>query len=75
MCLCRCPQLHDVDNLGILKPVTKATLAPASVADIPNVILKAVALATTGPLGPVAVEIPSDMLSATHRLSHRDDLL
>ena len=61
--------------MSILKPVTKAALAPASVADIPKVIVKAIALATTVPLGPVAVEIPSDMLSATHRLSHSDDLL
>ena len=49
---------HDVDNLGILRPVTKLAIAPAADVEIERVLRRAVRLATTAPYGPVAVEIP-----------------
>ncbi|KAL1511784.1 hypothetical protein AB1Y20_005070 [Prymnesium parvum] len=56
-------QLHDVDNLGVLGAVTKAATTPKSVEEIPRVLREALRVALTPPYGPVAVEIPSDMLS------------
>ena len=55
-------QLHDVDNLGILRPVTKLAIAPASDGEIEDVLRRAVRVATTPPYGPVGVEMPSDMM-------------
>lgn len=51
-------QLHDVDNLGMLRPVTKMVAAVASRADVTDVFRNAVRVAATPPYGPVAVELP-----------------
>ena len=51
-------QLHDVDQLAIARPVTKAQLRPASGAEIYATIRRACRIARTSPAGPVIVEIP-----------------
>jgi acyl transferase domain-containing protein/thiamine pyrophosphate-dependent acetolactate synthase large subunit-like protein/acyl-CoA synthetase (AMP-forming)/AMP-acid ligase II/NAD(P)-dependent dehydrogenase (short-subunit alcohol dehydrogenase family)/acetyltransferase-like isoleucine patch superfamily enzyme len=59
-------QLHDVDNLALLAPACKAVLGPQRGEEIPSLILRAAILAQTSPYGPVGIELPSDMLEATH---------
>ena len=60
-------QLHDVDNLGLLRPVCKAVLpVPTTGADVAETILQAVRLALTQPHGPVGIELPSDMVAMMH---------
>ena len=68
-------QLHDVDNLGIVAPVVKHVFRPARGDDMVAVVLEACALARSGTPGPVAVEIPSDMVSAQHRFTAPDSAL
>ncbi len=55
-------QLHAVDQLAILAPVTKAALRVSSPELIYPTVLQAVALARAGVPGPVAVEVPADLL-------------
>ena len=54
-------QLHDVDNLAVLKPVCKALFRPASVEEISSDIAKACKCALEGRPGPVGVEIACDL--------------
>ena len=54
-------QLHDVDNLAVLKPVCKALFRPASVEEIGESISEACKAALTGRPGPVGVEIACDL--------------
>jgi len=51
-------QLHDVDNLGMLRSCTKLAIAPVSLEDLADVFRRAVRVAATPPFGPVAVELP-----------------
>jgi acetolactate synthase-1/2/3 large subunit len=51
-------QLHDVDQLAIAQPVTKAQLRPESGAEIYATIRRACRIARTPPEGPVIVEVP-----------------
>jgi acetolactate synthase-1/2/3 large subunit len=61
-------QLHDVDQLAIAAPVTKAQVRPASGADIYRVIRDACGLARAGRPGPVMVEIPVDHYLFRHEV-------
>ena len=56
-------QLHDVDNLAVLKPVCKALFRPASVEEIGESIAAACKAALTGRPGPVGVEIACDWVA------------
>ncbi len=51
-------QLHDVDQMGIVRPVTKAQLHPAGGSEIYATIRRACQIARNAPAGPVFVEIP-----------------
>lgn len=62
-------QLHDVDQIAIVRPVTKAALRPERGADIYRVIRDACAIARTAPPGPVFVEIPADFYLFRHDAS------
>ncbi len=53
-------QLHDVDQLAIARPVTKAQLRPATGSGIYRTLRRACRIARTPPGGPVIVEIPVD---------------
>jgi len=65
----RAYQLHDIDQLALLRPVTKACLTPASPDEIYQVIRHAFDLAQSGTPGPVAVEIPANFYILTHELA------
>lgn len=54
-------QLHDVDNLAVLKPVCKALFRPASVQEIATAIAEATKCCLEGRPGPVGIEIACDM--------------
>jgi acetolactate synthase I/II/III large subunit len=62
-------QLHDIDQLALLRPVTKAVLRPASADDIYRTVRHAFHLARRGTPGPVAVEIPAEYYLLTHDVS------
>jgi acetolactate synthase-1/2/3 large subunit len=59
-------QLHDVDQLAIAQPVTKAQLRPETGADIYPAIRRACSIARTAPAGPVIVEIPANLYIFRH---------
>jgi acetolactate synthase I/II/III large subunit len=62
-------QLHDVDQLAIAEPVTKAAMRPASGAEIYATVRRACALARAGTPGPVMVEIPVDFYLFRHEVA------
>jgi acetolactate synthase-1/2/3 large subunit len=51
-------QLHDVDQMGMVRPVSKAQLRPENGSEIYATIRRACRIARTAPAGPVFVEIP-----------------
>ncbi len=53
-------QLHDIDQLALLRPVTKAVFKPASPDEIYGDVRRAFDLARSGTPGPVAVEVPAN---------------
>ena len=63
-------QLHDIDQLAIAKPVTKAQLRPHGGENIYATIREACRIARSGTPGPVMVEIPADQ----YLLPHNEDL-
>jgi acetolactate synthase-1/2/3 large subunit len=61
-------QLHDIDQLAVLRPVTKATFRVTAAAGVYPTIRRAFQIARRAPSGPVAVEIPADLLMLTQDL-------
>lgn len=59
-------QLHHVDQLAMVKPVTKGQFLPANGGEIYGLIRKACRLAREGAPGPVMVEIPADHYLGKH---------
>lgn len=53
-------QLHDIDQMALLAPVTKAAWKVSEPSQIYPTVRRALALARRGTPGPVAVEIPAD---------------
>lgn len=53
-------QLHAIDQLALLSPVTKAARRPSSAQEVYPLLREAFALARSGTPGPVAVEIPAN---------------
>ena len=53
-------QLHDVDQLAIARPVTKAQLRAEHGSEIYATVRRACQLARRAPAGPVVVEIPAE---------------
>jgi len=64
----RAYQLHDIDQLAVLAPVTKSARRAERPEDIYPLIRDAFQLACAGTPGPVAVEIPADLLLLTQTL-------
>ena len=62
----RAYQLHDVDQLALARPVTKAQLLPARGADLYDVVRRACRIARSGTPGPVFVEVPADQYLFRH---------
>lgn len=59
-------QLHDVDQLAIARPVTKAQLRPDKGSEIYATLRRACRLARSVPPGPVIVEIPGNFYLTRH---------
>lgn len=53
-----------IDQVAIARPITKWAHRIASTQDIPRLVAHAVRLATSGPTGPVLLDLPSDVLNA-----------
>jgi acetolactate synthase-1/2/3 large subunit len=62
-------QLHDIDQLALLRPLTKAVLRPASADEIYPTVRRAFDIARHGTPGPVAVEIPAEFYLLTQQVS------
>ena len=59
-------QLHDVDQVAMVKPVTKAQILVEEGEDLYVAIRRACRLAREGAPGPVFVEIPANLYLFTH---------
>ncbi len=59
-------QLHDIDQLAIVRPVTKGVFSPKTGQDLYPVIRQACALARAGTPGPVMVEVSVDLYLTRH---------
>lgn len=53
-----------IDQVAIARPITKWAHRIVDVRDIPRLVAHAVRLATSGPTGPVLLDLPSDVLNA-----------
>ncbi len=62
-------QLHDVDQVAIARPLTKAQFRIEHGADIYSTIRRACRLARTPPAGPVFVEVPVNLYLFRHDVS------
>jgi len=60
-------QLHDVDQLAIARPVTKAQFQAGQGSEIYVTIRRACQIARSAPSGPVIVEIPAEHYIFRHR--------
>src|SRR5688500_13756451 len=54
--------LQEVDQVGIFKPITKATFTLDHTVRIPEIVRRAFQVATTGKPGPVLINCPLDIL-------------
>ncbi len=59
-------QLHDIDQLAIVRPVSKGVFSPKTGQDLYPVIRQACALARAGTPGPVMVEVSVDLYLTRH---------
>jgi acetolactate synthase-1/2/3 large subunit len=59
-------QLHDVDQVAMVAPVTKAQLRVASGPELYATIRRACAIAQAGAPGPVFVEVPANLYMIPH---------
>ena len=57
--------LQETEQVGLLRPITKAAWSVAETRQIPEVLTTAIRTALTGRPGPVFVEIPVDLLMTT----------
>ncbi len=64
----RAYQLHDVDQLAILRPVTKSAVKIEKPEDIYPTIRQAFRIARSGVPGPAAVEIPANLIMQKHEV-------
>ncbi len=62
-------QLHDVDQLAIVRPVTKAQFLVKDATEVYATIRRACRLARAAPAGPVMVEVPVDHYLSRHDIS------
>jgi acetolactate synthase-1/2/3 large subunit len=62
-------QLHAIDQLALLRPVTKAAFRPESAEEIYPTVRRAFDLARSGSPGPVAVEIPAEFYLIVQQVS------
>lgn len=60
-------QLHDIDQLAMAAPVTKATFRPLEGAELYPTVRTACALARAGTPGPVMIEVPVNLYLHRHQ--------
>jgi acetolactate synthase-1/2/3 large subunit len=65
-------QLHAIDQLAVLEPVTKAAWRATRAEDIYPTIRRAFQLARRSPRGPVAVEIPAELMLLVQNLGEAE---
>ncbi len=61
-------QLHDVDQLAIARPVTKAQFLAAEADELYRVVRRACRIARAAPAGPVMVEVPAEHYLFRHEV-------
>ena len=61
-------QLHDIDQLAILRPVVKSAVRAEKAEDIYPLLRQAFRIARSGVPGPAAVEIPANLLMQSHEI-------
>jgi acetolactate synthase-1/2/3 large subunit len=59
-------QLHDIDQMTLVKPVTKAQLSVEHGSDLYATVRRACAIARDGAPGPVFVEVPANLYLVPH---------
>jgi acetolactate synthase-1/2/3 large subunit len=59
-------QLHDVDQVAMVRPVTKAQFRPQAGEELYATIREACRIARAAPAGPVFVEVPANLYLFTH---------
>jgi len=59
-------QLHDVDQIAMVRPVTKAQFRPQDGVELYATIRRACRIAREGTPGPVFVEVPANLYLFTH---------
>lgn len=59
-------QLHDVDQLAMVRPVTKAQFRPQAGEELYAAVREACRIAREPPAGPVFVEVPANLYLFTH---------
>jgi acetolactate synthase-1/2/3 large subunit len=59
-------QLHDVDQMAMVAPITKAQLRPASGEELYPTVRRACRMAREGVPGPVYVEVPANLYIFSH---------
>ena len=57
---------QELDHVGIFNPVAKASLMTPNAGRIPDMLLDAFRVATSGKMGPVVVDIPRDIQNETN---------
>ncbi len=65
---------QETDIVGILTPIAKYCVQPASALDIPMAVKKAFYLAATGRPGPVLVDVPKDVQQEVMYMSFPDSI-
>lgn len=68
-------QLHAIDQLAVLRPVTKAAWRVERPADIYSMVRRAFAEARAGCPGPVAIEIPANFFMLTETMDRPHDFV
>ena len=64
-------QLHDVDQLAFVAPVTKATYKIDDPSELYPTVREAIQLARSGTPGPVAVEVPANYYVLAQKIDER----
>lgn len=65
-------QLHAIDQAAVLRPVTKTVLTIQRAEDLYDTVRRAFRLTRAGPPGPVAVEVPANLLMLTQEAPEPD---
>jgi acetolactate synthase-1/2/3 large subunit len=66
-------QLHDIDQFGVVAPVTKAQLRPERGEELYKTVREACRLARAGAPGPVMVEVPANLYLVSHDRARAPD--